>query len=705
MNTMTKGIRYLIFCFLAFFLLSPAFLISHETENLNRVIRALDRVSDKNFTFEERSLLADYGAFESSVIVNSRIANTQEDSGTFIFAVPLYASYAVDTALALIDKFSESSSNITVAFLGGERNELPKEFGGITHKGLRDLLTLADMPERCMLCYFDPTEPSQKFILSHGIRGYAAPLEIIRPLPYLFESRDIPWAFRMRYNAIYKLGLAEGPEVLSIIRDEEIIGFVLSGENSSNGTEGAILPDDLASLLLEYSGSISFPVLTPDIHYSFFSIPGGKVFFVSELMVVLLFQATAGILLLLYLIRSTRHSAILLFHIRLFLRSFWIIVVFLVFMVISIRISGFLYCLLAKAINPSFSANENIAGFMLMALLAAIVFTFSSLVLDSSRFHVRGRFYGYSAVTLIIFGILFAAFLDISYIQVFLWALLFAFLGALLSKPLLVLLSAFLVPLIALGAVLNIFTTDCERFIGFFLAQDRNTITAWKITIQAGLLFLPVFLLIKRSAILAQIAPSNRKKLIPRRKFRRIFFPVLIMLTLGGMVAQIRAQKQQIVPERRFIAEASGLENNGNLTLSLTDIVFQDSRIITLTLTAKGYPVRLDVSAVSGEDKSFLQVYSASIPFERHDEGTRVTFLLGEYPPNPLTIEIVLPRGFEGQLETAAIYNTWDQAVDPGREPDSDDYVLQISKSIDLILHKGYQENSTLIPSFEESTS
>ena len=66
------------------------------------------------------------------------------------------------------------------------------------------------------------------------------------------------------------------------------------------------------------------------------------------------------------------------------------------------------------------------------------------------------------------------------------------------------------------------------------------------------------------------------------------------------------------------------------------------------------------------------------------DEGRSINFLLGAYPPNPLSLEIVLPRDFTGLLKTEAVYNAWDPRIDSGGRPVSDDYVLRVSKVIEL---------------------
>ena len=174
-------------------------------------------------------------------------------------------------------------------------------------------------------------------------------------------------------------------------------------------------------------------------------------------------------------------------------------------------------------------------------------------------------------------------------------------------------------------------------------------------------------------------------KLRPDRKYRLIVVSISIAVVLGTMFVQILLiSKQQFLPERRFIVEEQETGKGEILNLSLEDMVFQDSRIITLHLEARGSPIRFDVSLESKSGLSLLPVYSAPVPFEREDEGRKILFSLGEHAPNPLALEIVVPENFEGLLNAGAVYNTWDPAIDPQGKPGSDDYVLTVSKVVDL---------------------
>jgi hypothetical protein len=505
------------------------------------------------------------------------------------------------------------------------------------------------MPENRVLCYFDAVTAPEKLIVWHGIRGYVAPLEIIKPLPSLFAAYGLPWSFKIHYNMIYKLGLVEGPEPLSIIWGEEINGFVLSGEAKSGKPGRAIPAEELAELLLEYAGYLGFPVVNPDKHYSFIPYLTGKVFFASERFIVTLFLITTGLFLILYLLYSARYNAVLLFHIRLLFKSFWVLLLLLLLFIFTFKISRLFYYLYVFGI-----------------------------ILFFDRFPIKERFYGFGAVIIIIFGLFSTAFMDISYILIFLWALLFVLIGSSVSNPVLIFLSALLTPFLVLIALYEIIKTN--QSAGFFSLFALHTPGSWLTAFQTGILSLTVLLFIKRGTVRTRILLKRRLK--PERK-NKVFFRIILTAMFSlSLIAISLAPKRQASSVRRLITDIPLVDDI--LALSLSGFEFQGSRIIMLNLEAKGSPVRFDISIVSVNGESLLPGYSAPVLLEREDDGKKISLVLGEHPPNPLVLEIVLPLEFKGLLETAAIYNVWDSSIDPGEKPLTEDYAVKVVKSTDL---------------------
>jgi len=672
-----SGIRFLIVAFILIFSHIPV-LIHGETaeeENYNRVLGAFhgNSVSVNNVSLEERSLFADFGSFSSSLLVRSH--NTQAANraqGTFVFAVPLDAEFAVDTALSLTSLLKETDSvvNIFVAFLGGERIKLPDDLFAeaitnmktISHSGLRDILTLTDLPENWVLCYFDVVEAPRSLILRHGGRGYLAPLDIIKPLPALFGSFNIPWSFTIWFNSLYKLGLVEGPETLAVAWKEEVNSLVLSGSKTGYGE--TLTPDNIAKLMLNYAASLNFPILNPDRHYSFLPLPNGRFFFATEGFTAVILLSIIASILFLYLLYSARNNAILVYHSRLFLKYFWFFLIPLPLLIVCMKVSSFAYSMIfnAMAIDAynAHTAATNYAGLALSLILAIVVFLLPLPVLTRLKFPQRARFFGFAAVIFSAFAILQAAYLDFAYVPFFIWAFIFISMGAIVSNYILIFIFAFFAPILANFALVNILRTGSARLAELFIFSPWQALEGWIVTIQLALLILPVLLLFIRGIILFQksFQKSSVKIKIPNRRTRHIVLSILAAVLVLVMVIQVLIFSYKNPTEKRSISEIIETEeDNGVLTMLIDDVVFQDSRILTMNLAASGNPVRFGVSLESMDEKTLLPVYSAPVPFERTDDGRIIYFILGEGPPNPFAMEIVLPLDFEGFLKATAIYN------------------------------------------------
>ena len=408
--------------------------------------------------------------------------------GTFVLAVPKDAKFAVDTARALekMPKNRESRQNpvnIIVVF-----------------EELEAFLARADMPENWILCFLDAGEAPGEIVICHGGRGYLAPLDLVKPLPSLFRSRQIPWAFKIKYNEIYKLGLAEAPLPVSIAWNDEINSIVLSGRESAL-TGKTVEPENLAELLADYAYSLNLPLANEDRHYSIFAFRGGPVFFLGERHTAVLLMASLGILFFIFLAFSARYYVIFLFHFRLFFKSIWIIAGLFLLLVLSVKVSFFLCSLPApvlKALPVSVNADCSVPAF----LLAALVFINLARAQDLIRFPGKTRIYGFSAIIAGFLGMVYAAFLDLSYVPFYLWAFFLIFLGASIRSKKVVYLCTAMIPLYALGLFFNIWYSLSPGVAFQFAGSTLNTPGNLGPVLQTALFSLPIYLLAKRGSLL-----------------------------------------------------------------------------------------------------------------------------------------------------------------------------------------------------------
>jgi hypothetical protein len=103
--------------------------------------------------------------------------------------------------------------------------------------------------------------------------------------------------------------------------------------------------------------------------------------------------------------------------------------------------------------------------------------------------------------------------------------------------------------------------------------------------------------------------------------------------------------------------EKTGLsisEDASLLSVTLDESIFQESRVVNVSLKTPADPLRFDLFLISENNETPL-VYSAPVPVERLQDNS-LMFVLGENPPNPLNLEIVLRKDFRGSFLPEAVF-------------------------------------------------
>jgi hypothetical protein len=96
------------------------------------------------------------------------------------------------------------------------------------------------------------------------------------------------------------------------------------------------------------------------------------------------------------------------------------------------------------------------------------------------------------------------------------------------------------------------------------------------------------------------------------------------------------------------------LEDGLNLTMDERTLL--ERRILDIRIEAPGGPDRIDLYLDA--EMVMPVIYGAPVPFEYGGEGRTVRFILGETPPVPLDMEIVIPLGFSGFFRAEALYGS-----------------------------------------------
>ncbi|MDR3342324.1 MAG: hypothetical protein LBT14_05960 [Treponema sp.] len=668
----------------------------NEASRYNELLRVL---KERQIPFEERSLFAEYGGFGSSLHVVIPAATPVV--GTFVLAIPLSGSeigepvapgrdpsaspfpgstlsFGFETGLAFIEKIRAqgSSLNIRVAFLGDERSRLPEDTRKRSHSGLADLCATLDSPENTVLWYVDMVYAPEKIHIHHGAAHTITALNVLQPLPALWDSHNIPCSFAVPYNGFYLSGLVHGPEVIRFTHGREINALYLTGSGIGLHPEddGAGVPvpaafsgADFADLLIAYTDALTISTENLDYHYSIIDFRG-KYRFISETLTVMVLLLIMGSLFFAVLSYSAFHRRMLIIRWRIFFRCSWVLVVFFGMFVITLEIAGFLISLGVKEFNRLPNSGSFYRA-LFKLVIALVLFYLFAPVADAIKIPGKAHFYSNGAVILVTLGTFSAALLNITFIPLFIGIFLFIFLGSILRIPAVVYLCALLSCMVALYPLFVIIATGDKQLAEIILSDN-----VW-ISFYIAVIVLPLILIIKRGTSLFR----RRKKMAPL--FLRILPPlVCLTMTMGawGFYAHGVSKIFFIEPVRRTMVESPEI-----VTIKSATSTFLERRSIEISIEARGSPVRFDMY-LDTDDETPQSIYSAPMPFELKHEGNPVEFILGEGPPNPFTTEIVLPLEFSGSLRVEALYPAWDPGVDTLPPPETDDYVLRVIKTIPI---------------------
>jgi hypothetical protein len=633
---------------------------AEEGARRGEVIRIL---TEEHIPFEIRPLFAGYGEFGSSVqvlIPAPEAGGPSADAGVLVLGIPLSPRisaagsaalpFNIEAGLVFIRRALASSPGaVRVVFLGGERRKLPG-LSGWDHPGLRDALSQLDNPENAVLLYLDMEEAPGSIRIHHGSGGTMAPLHVVRPLLDL----ELPLRFAVRDNELYKLFLVQGPPVLEIGREAGLPGLYLEGLNApasnpfARSAASPVTVETMGEQLFKYAASLDFSEVNADTHYSFINLPGKTLFF-SEFATSALLFFTAALALLMLLIYSALARPILALQWRFFSRQSWLLLLLFVLIFGAFYGAALILSLILKgfAVPPS---RVYYGGALLQFCTVLFFFLLISRLCDYIPIPKKAKFYGHAAVALAVLGICAAAVLDITFIPVFLWAFLWALLASLFKAPVPVFLCALVLPVQAAGAIKNVIDTGSRGIIDLILGRNITFM------LNMSLIAMPIFMICKRGTALARgKAPALRlfkrsgasDPLKPGKR-RLIYSACGILLALLSLAAYgaYLARNPPEEPPRRILEEG--------LDLTMDERTLLERRILNIRIEAPGEPDRIDLYLDT--ETVMPVIYDAPAPFEYSGEGRTVRFILGEAPPVPLDLEIVVPLEFYGFLRAEALY-------------------------------------------------
>jgi hypothetical protein len=387
----------------------------------------------------------------------------------------------------------------------------------------------------------------------------------------------------------------------------------------------------------------------------------------------------------------------------LFLRFVWVLPLFVLIMLLCLTVSGSLIMLVSRIFGMDTGTDYGRALFKI--LFALCFFSLFSPLQNALKIPRKAAFYGAAAALLICVGVFIAAFLDITFIPLFLSAFLVILTGALIRIPILVYLCALYLPCLSVGPFLNMVSASGQAlpFAGGPLAGiilSENLLTS----LYFSIVILPFMLVLERGTTLAQDR-QNRKLNAPRiaqsvavkSSALSQLLPAPLLSTLHSVPPVVRRLMRSLTillvnlvlflcymigfkliapaePVRRSVYEPALLD------ITTKTQVFLERQSVQISVSARGKPLRFDMY-LEPSDGNTPELYAALMPVLKRDG---LALILGEGPPNPFVTEVILPADFTGTLRVNALYTIWEPDIDTLPAPESDDYLLSVTKTIPL---------------------
>ena len=697
-----KRLLLISFCFISLVSLhaqSPLLPISTTALEQERREALIDALNAREVLFEERSLFS-AGGFGASIYVSfhPETPETKTAGTRLILAIPLAGtnasegafSFGIEVGLTFIEAIREQSALLSIpvliAFLGDETAKLPKEQRR-PHLGLKDLYTTLDSPETAILLYVDLETAPEQVLIHHGAAYTITARNALESLNTLCKSQRLPYTLAVRFNELYKLGFVDGPDVISSAAEQEINALYLETRTRPQGSNATIAPQSLADTLAAYAASLTLTMENLDYHFLILDFFGNLII-ISETLTVTLFALIMALFFFALLVYTIVHRKRWLMQWASFIRRIWVPVLFVCIMILCLEVSGSFITLVSNffAIDPRIVDYGRSACKILMALFLFSLFSPLQQVLRIPR---KAAFYGSIAILFVTLSVFIAIFLEFTLIPLLLSIFLLTLLGGFIKIPFLTYLCAFSLPILCLSRFLDMLAIGSEKLARIILSE--NILTSFYFTV----IMLPFMLILERAKALSEQQREFKKSPNPlsmdrqRRAIiiRRLICSAGILLAgLGGfMIYMNRLAKVPLVEaERRNLIEEEGSSAPEVLTIETTTQVFLERRTVQISLSARGEPTRFDLY-LDSNDGSRPVLYSAPMPFETNEQRNSLTLIMGEGPPNPLTLEIVVPLGIFEVLRVEALYTTWDPTIDSLPAPATDDYLFKVSKTAPIL--------------------
>jgi hypothetical protein len=578
---------------------------------------------------------------------------------------------SINIALALsLVKYAKLTAlpiTLKILFLGAE-------YGEENYYPMGDHLFLNNFFPEYNVCvlYLNFRQIPKKIILKCGANGIVTPYWFINKCTDVMGVLNIAFLVKGNQNQAFRTGLSTEQTVISSYLNAGYPALSLEGEYDTltmQEEENWILSFSVFNEQFIESFDKGIPErLDWDYHYLFFQL-FDFYFILSEknMVIITIIIISAMIVYAFFRIERIKKYFLTL------KRNIWNLPIFFILVFTILLFSTLLlYLLLLIRSFPTIWKYIPVIFFVFKVTACLTLSTFMYLLLKRYKFAKNGSFYTISALLFLIMSVVVVALINISFTYYFLWALFFVFLFSITRKRILKILCILLSQIWIIVAVIDFFTLPelkiCEEIV--FSLGLGNLLFA--------IIIMPFILLLIRIRFLFRY---SRRKLRPSISFILGINLALVMSVLAFYILlfnpyssdnlqviytqrkidvtnkinslvlkseaplnrlEVYYKQQEYVIDTREREYTILLHEYPNLfSYNVQSIGFLNRKNMKILLQPQGDPLKIDVQVIS-EDEYVL--YDANFPVFRHRSGKQYAIFIGNNPPNPLNLELTLPK-------------------------------------------------------------
>ncbi len=578
-------------------------------------------------------------------------------------------SVNIALALAFLKYLSETQPPVTVKvlFLGAEYGK--EEYYPMSSR----LFLNSFFPEyNVLVVYLNFKKVPGTVIIKCGANGIVAPYWLITKCSEALNTANVSFLVQGNQNQAFRTGLSDERTMIAPYLHGGYPAVCLEGESEPLGA--AQTSDWLVSInffLRDFLTSVGKGIPGKqewDYHYLFFQIFDIS-FILSEKNLIVIIIIIISVMIAYAFLRPNKLKK----YILTLKNNLWNIPVFFGLVLIILFISTLLLNILLVIKGfPDLWTFIPAVFFITKIMLCLLFSTLAYMFLKRYGFSKNGSFYTTASLLFLILTVFIIALINISFTYYFLWALFFIFLFSISKRRVIKIILLLLSQIWIVRAVVDFFSLPelqiCKAFIFSpiignllftiviipfilllirirFLFRYSKKKTGHSTSLILGINLLVAVLILTGYIILYTPFNGGNPQFVTAE--RQIDYDKKInslILSSGAPLGKF----QVTYGRREYFIDTLAREIDIPLTVypellsyNLESVGFLNRKNITVVLKPQGDPLKIEVKVSS--EKEFV-LYDANFPYSRERSGTEYTVYIGKNPPNPLKLELTLPK-------------------------------------------------------------